>query len=157
MEIIVTQTRQGRRGLIALVCLLGLAGCYRTSELTTPSPEPGTRIVAALTSAGSVQMEPLIGADVVGLEARVAEARAEEWELSLIRVDYRGGSSTQWNGERVAFPTAALRDARERRLDALRTGAFSAGLGVTLVVLARNFMWAWIAGDPGPRDPDPAQ
>jgi hypothetical protein len=146
---------KGLRAALVVVSLAGLTGCYRTAELSTPVPAPGTRIVAELTPTGAERIEALIGADAVGLEARVAEVRPEAWELSVLRVDHRGSSSIPWNGERVVIPTDALRSVRERQLDTLRTSAFVGGLGVTLLILARNFMGAWISGSDGDGRTDP--
>lgn len=152
-------SRTGRgtrsRAWFAMLCLVALTGCYTTTELRSPTPEPGTRIVAELTPVGTVQMEPLIGAEAVGVEARVLAARPEEWELSLLRVAHRGVPGVQWSGERVVFPAEVLRGTRERRLDALRTAAFTVGVGTLLVVLARNFMWAAGGSDNGGPGPDP--
>jgi hypothetical protein len=152
-----SQGRALRRTSLALACLVGLTGCYRTTELATPVPAPGTRIVAELTPTGAERMEDLIGAEAVAVEGRVAETRPEGWELSLLRVDHRGTLGVQWSGEHVVFPTEALRGVRERRLDPVRTGAFTAALGAVLFVLARNFFGFTIDGDTPPRDPDPVE
>lgn len=138
-----------RACLLTFLLGVGLTGCYRTAELSTPVPSPGTRIVAELTPTGAERMERWIGAEPVGVEARVAEVRPEEWELSLLRVDHRGSPSIQWNGEPVVFPVEVLRGVRERQLDAIRTGAFGVVLGTTLFILARNFMSAQLSDENG--------
>jgi hypothetical protein len=152
------QSRRGRTFVLALVCLAGLVGqtgCYRTTELASGPPAPGTRIVATLTPAGTESMEGMIGADAVGIEARVAEARPEGWELSLLRVDHHRAPSVRWSGEQVVFPPTVLRAVQERRLDALRTGMASVGVGSVLFILARQFMGSWIGGDNGGGGTDP--
>jgi hypothetical protein len=145
-----------RRGLLlGLACLVGLSGCYRTVELDTLTPEPGTRIVADLTPTGAERMQAWIGADAVAVEGRVTETGPQGWELSLLRVDHHRAPSIRWSGEQVVFPSEVLRGVRERRLDALRTGAFAAGTGVVLVILARNFMGAFVSDDNGGGGTDP--
>jgi hypothetical protein len=153
-----TQSRRRRKPVLALVCLVGLmaqTGCYRTTELAPGPPPAGTRIVASLTPAGTESMGELIGADAVGIEARVAETRPEGWELSLLRVDHHRAPSVRWSGEHVVFQPEVLRSVQERRLDALRTGIAAVGIGSVLFVLARNFMGVWIGGDNGGGGTDP--
>jgi hypothetical protein len=149
-----TGIASGARNLVIAVCLAALTGCYRTTELATPVPTPGTRIVAELTPSGAERMEQMIGPEAVGVEAHVAETRPDEWELSLLRVDHRRMPSVRWNGEPVVFPVETLRGVREREFDALRTAGLTVAVTAVLAVLARNFMWSQISGEP-PRGPDP--
>jgi hypothetical protein len=95
--------------------------------------------VARLTAVGAEEMAPLIGAEAISVEGTVVETRAEEWVLAVLRVDRRT-TSEQWNGERIEFPQRFLRDVRERELDPVRTGIFSAGVVAVISSLAVSFI-----------------
>ena len=121
------------------------------------SPAPATRVVAELTGSGAEQMAGWIGQDAVRIEAEVVEARADEWDLSVLRVDHRT-MSIPWNGEVVTFPTSTLRDVRERRLDGIRTAAFVGGVTGVAVALAVSFIrFAGIGDDASGGPPLPPE
>lgn len=113
-----------------------------------------TRIVARLTDAGVVEMGSAIGVGAVEVEGLVAAADAELWELQLMRVDYRGGASVSWNGERVTFPRHTLTSATERTIDK-RKSWLAAGLIVGTALLAARVFGAFGFGDPPDPEPPP--
>lgn len=131
----------GRR-VVAVLVLVSLTGCYRTTELATIAPEPGTRVVADLSPTGAEQMAPWIGPEATGIEGHVIRWTEAEAELALLRVDHRGSSGIQWNQERIVFPEAVLRNVQERTLDTGRTAAFVGGLTTVTAILAVAFLRA---------------
>jgi hypothetical protein len=150
------QRRSHRLRLVATVVPVAIfAACYRTSELPPRGPEPGTRIVAGLTPAGAASMQDLIGVGASGIEARVLEARPQEWELAVLSVTH-SGPAANWRGERVVFRRDVLVNVRQRRLDGVRSAALTAGVTAVLFVLARSFSTGGAADSRGP-PPSPVE
>jgi hypothetical protein len=113
-----------------------------------------TRVVARLTDSGVVAMANAIGSGAVEVEGLVAAADAASWDLQLIRVDYRGGASVTWRGERVTFPRYALTGATERTLSRRRSW-LTAGAIVVGAILAARVFGAFGFGEPPDEDPPP--
>ena len=127
-------------------------GCYSTRALSSASPAPETRIIAEVAEDASARLEPSIGRNAVAVEGVVSGVREGEWELRMLRVDYRQGPSVFWNRELVVFPAGTLVSVRERRLDTMRTVLLAGGITVGAALVAR------LAGSGGflsDRDPDP--
>lgn len=97
------------------------AGCYVQQPLETAIPAPATRVVAQVTDSGSVAVGGRLGPGAVEVEGIVASADESAWNLNLLRVSYRGGTSSTWNRETVSFPRFALSNATERHLDKTRS------------------------------------
>src|SRR5512134_1808962 len=96
------------RSLPLLPLLLTLAACYSERELAQPVPAPATRIVAELTDQGTAGLGEAIGPGAVEVEAVVASANSDTWNLHLLRVDHRDGRSIPWHRELVNVPRASL-------------------------------------------------
>lgn len=124
---------------LAFAPLFLLAACYMQSPLATPVPLPDQRIVAQVTDTGAVAMGNALGPGAREVEGIVAGADAASWDVRLLRVDYRGGSSVRWNGEVVRFPRAALSQATERRFSRGRSWLI-AGLITSSALLAARFL-----------------
>lgn len=126
-----------------LCCAIGLlqllTACYSQRPLTTAVPEATTRIVAQLTDSGVVVMANTIGAGAVEVEGVVAAADATSWDLQLMRVDYRGGTSMPWDGERVSFPRYALTHASERTFSKRKSWIVAGLITAGAVLAARLF------------------
>ena len=138
---------------LALGLLPLLAACYTQGPLTTPVPAPETRIVAQVTDSGVVAMNNALGPGAVEVEGVIAEADADSWRLRMVRVDYRGGTSTLWNRELVSFPRATLFRPTEKRLDKRRTWLAAGIITVTALLAARLF--GAIGGGGNPETPPP--
>jgi hypothetical protein len=117
--------------------LPALSGCYTTTALGTATPEPGTRILAELTSEGRTDMTPLIGPDVILVEGTLVAIRPDGWDILMKRVEQTGGRGALWNEERVAFPSSAFGSVQARRLDRTRTYLAVAGGVVGALLLGR--------------------
>jgi hypothetical protein len=90
----------------------------------------------------------------VEVEGLVASADAAEWKLNLLRVEYRGGTSTLWNRETVVFPRNALTNATERTVSKSRSW-MAAGLIVAGAFLASRLFSELGSDENKPIDPTP--
>ena len=138
----------------AVVIVPFLTACYSHRPLTAPTPNPATRVVAKLTDSGVVAMANAIGTGAVEVEGVVAAADAASWDLHLLRVNYRGGTSVEWNRERVTFPRYAFTHPTERTLDRRKSWFFAGALAVSAILAARLF-GAFGLGEPPDTEPPP--
>jgi len=139
----------------AAALFLVLTACYTQRPLETPIPTPATRIVAQVTDSGAVAVGTSVGPGASEVEGVVTTADAAVWNLSLVRVDYRGGNSVIWNREQVSFPRYALSNPTEKRVDKARSW-MAAGL-ITLGAFLAGRMFSQLAADSGgePEPPPP--
>jgi len=107
------------------------------SPLAQPMPAPDTRIVAQVTDTGVLAMSNALGPGAREVEGIVAGADSASWDLRLLRVDYRGGSSVVWNGEPVRFPRSALSQAMERRFSKPRSWILAGAITASALLAAR--------------------
>ncbi len=137
---------------VALFALL--AACYTEGPVTTPLPAPGTRIVARITDSGVVAMSNALGPSPVAVEGVVAAADVNVWDLRVVRVDYRGGTSSLWNRELVHFPRAALANPTQKQLNKgkswLVAGAVTAG-----ALIAARLFGGFSGAEPSNTQPPP--
>ena len=131
----------------AAVLSLSLTACYTQRPLVTPVPGPATRIIAQVTDSGAVAIGGPVGAGALEVEGIVATADATVWNLNLLRVDYRGGTSVVWNRELVSFPRNALSNVSEKRLSKRRSWLV-AGL-VTAGAFLASRMFSQLGADEG--------
>lgn len=150
------QWRGWRSVGFAIATGLLTSACYSTRALSSAIPAPETRIIAEVAQEASVGLEPAIGRNAVAVEGFVSGVRDGEWELRLLRVDYRQGPSVFWNQELVVFPAGALLSVRERRLDTMRSVLLAGGITVGAALAARLAGAGGSLNDPG-GDPGPVQ
>jgi len=136
--------KTARRLPLGLVPLL--VACYSEAPLTTPVPAPGTRIVAQVTDSGVVALTNALGAGAVEVEGEIAATQANAWDLRMVRVDYRGGTSVLWNRELVSVPRSMLARPVERRFNKPKSW-LAAGL-----LTATAFLAARLVGVIGPTE-----
>lgn len=122
---------------VTLGLVLVLAGCYRQLPLETPLPQPEQRIVAQVTDTGVLAMSNALGPGAQVVEGVVVSADNDSWDLRMLRVDYRGGTSVFWNREQVRFPRSALSQATERRFSRGRSWLMAAVVTSTALLAAR--------------------
>ena len=143
------------RSVIAVVVsCVGTMACYTQRPLETLVPAPATRVIARVTDSGAVAIGSTVGPGAVEVEGLVASADATEWRLNLLRVEYRGGTSTLWNREPVVFPRNALTDATERRVSKSRSW-MAAGLIAAGAFLASRLFSEIGSDENKPIDPTP--
>jgi hypothetical protein len=151
----VRQQPTGR--VVALATLASfLNGCYAQAPLTAPAPDPGMRITAQVTDTGAVAMGNAIGPGAVEVEGVVAAADSATWRLHLVRVQQRGGVSTAWNREVVAFPRNALTGARVKRLDKTRSWIAAGLVTAAAAAIALLFGPGLVGGGDGGGPVNPA-
>lgn len=124
---------------LSLGLLFVLAGCYRQIPLATPLPQPNQRIVAQVTDTGVLAMSNALGPGAQQVEGIVTAADNSSWDMQMLRVDYRGGSSVTWNREPVRFPRSALSQATERRFSSGRSWLMAAAI-TSLALLSAKFL-----------------
>lgn len=142
-----------RASIVGLLVPLG--ACYMQAPLTTPLPVPEQRIVAQVTDTGVLAMSNALGPGAQEVEGIVAGADNTAWDLRMLRVDYRGGTSVVWNRELVRFPRSALSQASERRFSRGRSWLMAAAV-TSLALLSAKFLGViGGGGDEGKPPPPP--
>jgi len=144
-----TTVRRFALGLVPLV-----AGCYSEIPLTTPTPAPGTRIVAQVSDSGIAALSNALGAGPIEVEGEIAATQPDSWSLRMVRVDYRGGTSVLWNRELVSVPRSMLVQPIERRFSK-RKSWFTAGLLTATALLAARIVGVIGPGENPDKPPPP--
>ena len=135
---------------LALLCVC--TACYVEQPIGQPVPAPSTRIIAEVTDSGTFVMSNAIGAGAVEVEGVVTNASSDAWQLQLLRVSHRDGTSIPWNRELVSFPRGTLTQPMERRLDRSRSWIAAGGITLGAVLLGQLFRTV-IGGDGGGGSP----
>ena len=142
--------KQVTRSQLAIIVLLAaVLACYTEIPVGMSVPPPQSRVVAQLTDIGADRLARAIGVGATEVEGIVAAADDSSWQLYLLRVDQRGGVSTQWNRELVTFPRSTLTNPIERRLDKKKSWMAGAAATVGAFLLERLLTGAFSAGDEG--------
>ena len=141
-----------RASIVGLLFPLG--ACYMQAPLATQLPVPEQRIVAQVTDTGVLAMSNALGPGAQEVEGIVVAADNSAWDLQMLRVDYRGGSSVTWNREQVRFPRSALSQASERRFSSGRSW-LAAGLVTSAALLAARFLGVLGGGGDDGKPPPP--
>lgn len=116
-----------------------LSACYTQIPMTTDVPAPSTRIIATVTDSGTVVMANKIGPGAQAVEGVVTAADAKEWTLSLVQVEYRGGTSVQWSREVVTFPRYALTNPTVKRVDMAKSWIAGGLVAASVFIVAKAF------------------
>ena len=106
-----------------------LSGCYTYRPLSTPQPEPGTRVSAELTNDGAHALSGQLGPQVEHVEGDVIAVDSNSVQLAVRQVETTRGNQVDWSGEKVVIPNAAVSGWQQHRLSAGGTG-FMGGLVV---------------------------
>jgi len=130
---------------------LSLAACYTYRPLSTPEPEPGSRISAQLTGQGSQDLAGQIGPDVLHVEGDVVEADSNGVDLVVREIESYRGIRSDWQGEQVRLPLTAVAGIQERKLSAGGTGLMGGVLAAGLYAIYR------VMGGPGLFEGNPGQ
>ena len=152
-----TAKRAFRDRLTLATLLVTMAACYNSVPLGMGMPEPNARIVATLTDIGAERMAGTIGSGVREIEAIVSSATDSIWQLRLVRVDQRSGTSTHWNRELVSFPRSALTNPTGKRIDRKKSWLFASAIAIGAFVAERFLVGAFAGeeerGPPAPPAP----
>lgn len=131
------------RARLMLGAVVSLAACYTYRPLATPAPEPGTRISAQLTGQGSQDLAGQIGPDVLHVEGEVMEADSGGLNLVVREIESYRGIRSDWQGEQVRLPRAAVAGIQQRKLSPGGTGLLGGVLAAGLYAIYR------VLGGPG--------
>lgn len=138
----------------AAILVAALTACYTRQPLETAVPAPATRIIARVTDSGAVALGGAVGPGALEVEGVVATADEVAWNLNLLRVDYRGGSSVIWNRELVSFPRSMLSNVSEKKVNKPRSW-MAAGLIAAGTFLASRLFSQLGGGEEGGGEPTP--
>lgn len=136
------------QGLTRIALVAGFAivtACYDRKPIGLATPQPESRVIAALTDIGAQQMAGRIGPAATEIEGYIDSATDSVWRIRLIRVDQLGGYSTAWAQEIVDFPRSALNAPVERRLNKKKSWMM-AGVVTVAAVMAR-YAFSGFAGE----------
>src|SRR5919112_3873632 len=118
--------------LKAIPCIALLSACYTYGPISTPAPSPGDRISAQLTTDGSRELSGQIGPEVLHVEGDVLGADSSGLDLRVREIESYRGIRSDWHGEHLKLPRAALAGLQQRRLSVggttLMGGVLAAGL-----------------------------
>ena len=132
---------------LQLMIMLGanvtLAACYTYRPLSTPAPEAGARVSAQLTGQGSHDLAGQIGPDVLHVEGEVLEADSSGLDLVVREIESYRGIRSDWQGEQVRLPRAAVAGIQERKLSPGGTGLLGGVVAAGLYAIYR------VLGGPG--------
>jgi hypothetical protein len=130
-----------------------LTGCYTYRPLESPAPSPGHRVSAQLTTDGSRDLTGQIGPEVLHVEGNVVTADSAGMDLEVQEVESYRGIRSDWHGEHVRLPHAAVAGIQERRLSvggtALMGGVMAAGLYAIYQMLGGPGMFEGGSGQAG--------
>jgi len=122
---------------------VSLAACYTYQPLSTQVPEPGIRVSAQLTGQGSQDLAGQIGPDVLHVEGEVVEADSSGLDLVVREIESYRGIRSNWKGEHVRLPRAAVAGIQRRKLSPGGTGLMGGVLAAGLYAIYR------VLGGPG--------
>jgi hypothetical protein len=156
--------RRATRSLVGVGCggaLLFNTACYSYRPIDTATGfTPRQRVAVDVTDQARVRLGEQLGSGVSRIEGTVVAHEGEQYVLSVSRVGYVGGTTTNWAGENVRVARADVARVQERRLSGVRTGLLAGGIAAALVVLTLGMDWIGFGSDddrrpdPGNGDPD---
>ncbi|MBL8961974.1 MAG: hypothetical protein JNJ98_19080 [Gemmatimonadetes bacterium] len=121
--------------LILSTTLLAAVGCYRSVPIEPSATVPGREVVVVLTPRGSLELAPLLGAQVNSVSGRLVDVTPTAFRLSVSSTSARGGMETLWKGETADVLREYAAAVSERRIDKKRSWIV-AGLTVLGVMVA---------------------
>lgn len=123
----------------AMILVLLVPGCYRYQPLETPTPAAGTRVVADLTNAGTLELASQIGPGIASLRGAVVECDQEALLIALSSVLGRNEQETFWSGEQVRIPRTAVARVQQRRFALGKSFLFGGTVVGGLLAAVRAF------------------
>ena len=123
----------------SVVALVVLAACYTYRPLAGPTPSPGQRVSAQLTTEGSRDLTGEIGPEVLHVEGDVLSSDSSGMNLEVREIESFRGFRSDWHGEHLRLPRQAVAGLQERKLSiggtTLLSGALVGGLYVMYKLL----------------------
>jgi len=106
--------------VLAAVALLETE-CYNYAPLRRSELGPTKYVSVTLTDAGSEELSPYIGPNVLVVRGHFVTATDRGFVLAVAAVENRGGDILEWKGETVTVPGEFVRSLEERQTAAGKT------------------------------------
>ncbi len=142
--------------LVALTSFLG--GCYNYAPLRRSQLAPTTYLAITLTEAGSEELAPYLGPNVLTVRGHFLGTSERGFLMSVAAIENRRGDILEWNGETVMVPGEFVRSLEQRQPAAGKTvllaGAGLAGFFVAYAAFGPGASGATsgaVGGGPSPR------
>lgn len=110
-----------RRVVLFPACLTVAGGCYRSVPVEATALAPGREVVMELSPRGTLDLAPLLGAQVNSVMGRIVDVSPTRFRLSVTQTTARGGVETLWKGENADLPREHVTSIAERRVDKKRS------------------------------------
>ncbi len=128
------------RSLHGAVALLLLNACFQSVPVSTGSPSVNREVVVELNDRGSLELAPMLGAQLKEVQGRVVSFENGVYQVSVTQTVSRGGIETLWRGENAAIKSDYVRQLQQRTLDKKRTTI------LTVIIVAGAFLLATAFG-----------
>jgi hypothetical protein len=103
-------------------------GCYSNVPIQLSSAPTSTKLVVALTDAGSDSLARYLGPGVETVSGKLLQNGESGISLAVSQVTMRSGAEQFWKGETVALPKYSIGTVQERKLSKSRTLLLSAAI-----------------------------
>jgi hypothetical protein len=104
------------------------SGCYANVPIQLSSAQPNTKLVVALTDAGSDSLSRYLGPGVETVSGKLQQTTDSGISLAVSDVTMRSGAEQFWKGETVTLPKYSIGTVQERKLSKPRTLLLSAAI-----------------------------
>jgi hypothetical protein len=114
---------------------IALSACYANVPIQLSTAQPNTKLVVALTDAGSDSLARYLGPGVATVGGKLLQNSDGGVSLAVTTLTMRSGAEQFWKGETVALPKYSIATVQERKLSKPRTFLLSAAivaLGLTV-------------------------
>jgi hypothetical protein len=107
---------------------IALGGCYSNVPIQLSTAQPSTKLVVALTDAGSDSLARYLGPGVQEVDGRLLTNTDAGVSLAVTQVTMRSGVEQFWKGETVALPKYSIGTVQEHKLSKPRTFLLTAAI-----------------------------
>jgi hypothetical protein len=103
-------------------------GCYTSVPIQLAAAPPSTKLVVALTDAGSDSLARYLGPGVETVSGKLLQNGDNGISLAVTQVTMRSGAEQFWKGETVALPKYSIGTVQQRQISKPRTILLSAAI-----------------------------
>lgn len=145
--------------IAVLVAVASLqAACYNYTPLRRAQLSPSVYLAVTLTDAGSEELAPYIGPNMLVIRGRFLNTTGRGLVLSVESVESRRGDMFAWKGESVAVPGEFVRSLEERHVATAKTALLASASVISFFAAFAAFgpgsggtMQGGVGGPPSPR------
>jgi hypothetical protein len=135
--------------------LLFNSACHSYRQIDSAAGlAPGQRVSIEITDQARVRLSEQLGGSVARVDGAIVGHDGDQYVVSVSRVGYVGGTTSNWSGERVRIGRSEVARVQERRISTVRTGLFAGGIIAGLAILTIGMDWIGFGQDDD-RRPDP--